>query len=253
VETYPYFDATANGIAFDALLGALGQIPEGEVVLLHGCCHNPTGIDPTAEQWELIANVLESRRLMPLVDFAYQGLGVGLREDALGVLTLCRPGAEMLIASSFSKNFGLYNERVGALTLVAKTEREAEASFSQIKNCIRANYSNPPFHGGAIVTLILQDAELRTEWEREVTAMRERINQMRKLMVDTLAALKVPRDFSFIQSQRGMFSFSGLTKEQVLTLRSKYAIYIVDSGRINVAGMTESNMETICRAMAEVL
>jgi aspartate/tyrosine/aromatic aminotransferase len=253
VETYPYFDPSTNGIAFDALLAALRQIPEGEVVLLHGCCHNPTGIDPSPDQWHQIADVLESRRLLPLVDFAYQGLGEGIREDAQGVLTLCRPGAELLIASSFSKNFGLYNERVGALTLVAKTAGEALSAFSQIKSCIRANYSNPPFHGGAIVAIIMLDAALRKEWEGEVQAMRDRINQMRKLMVNTLAAQKLQQDFSFIQRQRGMFSFSGLTKQQVLTLRNRYSIYIVDSGRINVAGMTESNMEIICRAIAEVL
>jgi aspartate aminotransferase len=253
VETYPYFDASNNGIACDALLNALQQIPEGEVVLLHGCCHNPTGIDPTLDQWRQIGEILRQRKLLPLVDFAYQGLGEGLREDARGVLVLCQLGLEMLIASSFSKNFGLYNERVGALTLIADSADAAALAFSQIKGCIRANYSNPPFHGGAIVATIMQDATLRSQWEGEVETMRGRINQMRKLFVSTLAAMQVQREFSFIERQRGMFSFSGLDKEQVLTLRKKYAIYIVDSGRINVAGMTESNMDSICRAIADVL
>jgi aspartate aminotransferase len=253
VETYPYFDAATNGISINGMLAALQQIPEGEVVLLHGCCHNPTGIDPTPELWRQIAEVMEKRNLLPLVDFAYQGLGEGLLEDAQGVLTLCRPGRELLVASSFSKNFGLYNERVGALTLIAGTAESAASAFSQVKSCIRANYSNPPFHGGAIVATIMQDASLRAEWLEEVQAMRNRINLMRKLFVRTLADLKVERDFSFIERQRGMFSFSGLTKDQVLALRRKYGIYVVDSGRINVAGMTASNMEPLCKAIADVL
>ncbi len=253
VETYPYFDAATNGIAFDAMLAALQQIPEGEVVLLHGCCHNPTGIDPTLELWNKIAEIMERRNLLPLVDFAYQGLGEGLVEDAQGVLALCQPGKELLIASSFSKNFGLYNERVGALTLIAISTESAASAFSQVKSCIRANYSNPPFHGGAIVAAIMRDPALRADWEAEVQAMRDRINQMRKLFVRTLAAMNAERDFSFIERQRGMFSFSGLNKEQVLALREKYAIYIVDSGRINVAGMTEFNMEPLCRAIADIL
>jgi aspartate/tyrosine/aromatic aminotransferase len=253
VKTYPYFDAATNGLAFDDMLAALRQIPEGDVVLLHACCHNPTGIDPTPEQWSQIADVIEERRLLPLVDFAYQGLGDGLREDARGLHTLCRPGSELLIASSFSKNFGLYNERVGALTLVAGSQAAAEAALSQVKLCIRANYSNPPAHGAAIVTTIWNDPELRAEWEAEVKAMCDRINEMRSLFVETLADKGGRRDFSFIARQRGMFSFSGLTPEQVETLRQRYSIYIVNSGRINVAGMTRANMDAICQAIADVL
>jgi aspartate/tyrosine/aromatic aminotransferase len=253
VKTYPYFDAATNGLAFDDMLAALRQIPEGDVVLLHACCHNPTGIDPTPEQWSQIADVIEERRLLPLVDFAYQGLGDGLREDARGLHTLCRPGSEMLIASSFSKNFGLYNERVGALTLVAGSQAAAEATLSHVKLCIRANYSNPPAHGAAIVTTIWNDPELRAEWEAEVKAMCDRINEMRSLFVETLADKGGRRDFSFIARQRGMFSFSGLTPEQVETLRQRYSIYIVNSGRINVAGMTRANMDAICQAIADVL
>lgn len=253
IDTYPYFDATANALDFDAMIARLRTIPEGDVVLLHGCCHNPTGIDPTPEQWQIIGDILEARRLLPLIDFAYQGLGDGLEEDAAGVRALCRPGREMFICSSFSKNFGLYNERVGALTVVAGNEQGAQIALSQLKACIRANYSNPPAHGAAIITTILNDADLRAEWESEVTAMRDRINGMRALFVDTLKAKGVQRDFSFLKQQRGMFSFSGLTREQVETLRQKYAIYILASGRINVAGMTQSNMGPLCDAIADVL
>jgi aspartate/tyrosine/aromatic aminotransferase len=254
VETYPYFDAAANTLAFDAMLAALQQIPEGDVVLLHGSCHNPTGVDPTPEQWTKIAEVLKARKLVPLVDFAYQGLGTGIREDAHGVLTLCAAGLEMLIASSFSKNFGLYNERVGALTLVSASPEAAAAAFSHMKIVIRVNYSNPPAHGGKIVTTILKSPELRAEWETEVASIRDRIRGVRKRFVEELRAQGVTKDFSFIERQNGMFSFTGLTKEQVQTLRDKYSVYIVETGgRINVAGMTEANLPSLCKAIAQVL
>lgn len=253
VETYPYFDPANNSLAFDEMMAALRAIPERNVVLLHGCCHNPTGIDPTPEQWAAIAEVLARRSLLPFVDFAYQGLGDGLREDAVGVLALCRRLPEMLIASSFAKNFGLYNERVGALTLVARSRETAEIALGHLKQVIRASYSNPPAHGAAIVTTILNDPQLRAEWEGEVKTMRERLNRTRQLFADTLASLGVTHDFTFLKRQRGLFSFSGLTREQVDTLREKYSIYIVGSGRINVAGINEANIERLCRAIAEVL
>ncbi len=253
VRTYPYFDSKSNGLDFSAMLTALRQIPEGDVVVLHGCCHNPTGVDPTPEQWSQISQVIADRRLLSLVDFAYQGLAEGMREDAAGLLSLIRPGAELLIASSYSKNFGLYNERVGALTAVCADSAATEPVLSQFKTCIRANYSNPPAHGAAVVVTILEDAELRAEWENEVRAIRERINAMRTLFVKTLEKCGVKRDFSFIARQRGMFSFSGLSPDQVKRLREEYAIYIVGSGRINVAGMAENTMETLCRAIAAVL
>ncbi|MCB9781389.1 MAG: aspartate/tyrosine/aromatic aminotransferase [Candidatus Omnitrophica bacterium] len=253
IETYPYFDASKNDLDFDSMIQALGQIPEGDAVLLHGCCHNPTGIDPSVEQWKEIAKVVGERGLLPLVDFAYQGLADGLTEDAVGFLNLCQPGRELLIASSFSKNFGLYNERVGALTVVAADSASAEKAIGHIKTCIRCNYSNPPFHGGGIVTTILNDAALRKDWESEVAEMRVRINGMRTLFVKTLADKGVDRDFGFITRQRGMFSFSGLTKDQVERLKKEYAIYIVGSGRINVAGMTEDNMGRLCDAIKTVL
>ncbi|MCA9410709.1 MAG: aspartate/tyrosine/aromatic aminotransferase [Candidatus Omnitrophica bacterium] len=253
IETYPYFDASKNDLDFDSMIQALGQIPEGDAVLLHGCCHNPTGIDPSVEQWKEIAKVVGERGLLPLVDFAYQGLADGLTEDAVGFLNLCQPGRELLIASSFSKNFGLYNERVGAMTLVGATAEAAAAAFSHVEKAIRSNYSNPPSHGGAIVATILNDAALRKDWESEVAEMRVRINGMRTLFVKTLADKGVDRDFGFITRQRGMFSFSGLTKDQVERLKKEYAIYIVGSGRINVAGMTEDNMGRLCDAIKTVL
>jgi aspartate/tyrosine/aromatic aminotransferase len=253
VQTYPYFDAGSNDLSFDAMLAALEIIPVGDVVVLHGSCHNPTGADPTPEQWSTIANVLADRKLLPLIDFAYQGFGEGIAQDARGILALAGRCREMLVASSFSKNFGLYNERVGALTLVAASQGAADSSLSQIKSIIRANYSNPPAHGAKIVTTILRTPELRTEWEAEVAEMRGRIHEMRQRFVRELRALGIGRDFSFIERQHGMFSFTGLTKEQVRTLRERYAIYIIDSGRINVAGMTEFNIPLLCRAIADVL
>ena len=253
VQTYPYFDSTTNSLAFDAMLDALSKLPASDVVLLHGSCHNPTGVDPTPEQWARIGDVIEARQLLPMVDFAYQGLAVGLNEDAVGLRSLYRPGREMLVVSSFSKNFGLYNERVGAVTLVAGSPAAAQASLSHIKACIRSNYSNPPAHGAKIVTTILQTPELCTDWESEVAGMRQRISTMRQRFSGELAALGVQRDFSFIQRQHGMFSFTGLTKEQVRRLREEHSIYIVDSGRINVAGMTEANLPVLCQAIAAVL
>lgn len=253
VATYPYFDAARNGINFDAMLAALHQIPSGDVLLLHGCCHNPTGSDLTLAQWQQIGAVVVERGLLPLIDFAYQGFADGLHEDAAGLLAMVQTGSELLVASSFSKNFGLYSERVGALTLVAKNEGMAQAALSHIKSAIRANYSNPPAHGAAVVTTVLNDPELRALWEQEVDAMRERINGIRHLFVETLNEKGVARDFSFIAQQRGMFSFSGLNANEVQALREKYGIYIVGGGRINVAGMTEANMDYLCGAIADVL
>lgn len=253
VNSYPYIDAEGKGLDFDAMIAALRQVPAGDVVLLHACCHNPTGIDPTPEQWDEIGRVLAERRALPLVDFAYQGFGDGLRDDATGLLRLLQSNAELLVCSSFSKNFGLYSERTGALTLVAADPQAAQIALSNVKRCIRANYSNPPKHGAAIVATVLSDEGLTKLWESEVTAMRDRINGMRRLFVDTLKARGVDRDFSFLLPQRGMFSFSGLSPVQVDELRSKHAVYIVGSGRINVAGMTEANMNPLCDAIADVL
>jgi aspartate/tyrosine/aromatic aminotransferase len=250
---YTYFDKATNGVNFDGMLSALQAIPEGDVVVLHGCCHNPTGGDLLPEQWKLVGTVLAERKVLPLVDFAYQGFANGLRDDAAGLDVLSATCDSLLVASSFSKNFGLYNERVGALTLVAANAEQAETALTHIKRVARANYSNPPAHGGAIVATVLTDPELRRQWEGEVAEMRERINTMRHLFVETLQDKGVERDFSFIARQRGMFSFSGLNPEQVKALRDRYAIYIVGSGRISVAGMTDANMDYLCTAIAEVL
>jgi aspartate/tyrosine/aromatic aminotransferase len=253
IEGYTYGDDSGRELDFDGMCAALAAIPAGDVVCLHACCHNPSGIDPTPEQWRKVGDIVYERGLLPLFDFAYEGFGDGLSEDGRGVAEFCRPGREMLICSSFSKNFGLYSERVGALTLVAGEAGAARAGLSQIKACIRANYSNPPRHGAAIVAEVLDDADLRRQWESELAEMRSRINGMRKLFVQAMKARGVDRDFSFIERQRGMFSFSGLTPEQVEELRDKHSIYIVRNGRINVAGMTEANMDRLCDAIASVL
>jgi aspartate/tyrosine/aromatic aminotransferase len=252
-KSFPYFDAKKNSLAFEEAIEAIQKMPAGDVIMLHGCCHNPTGIDPTPEQWDRLANAIYDRGLLPFLDFAYQGFADGIDEDAVGLRALSRPGTELIVCSSFSKNFGLYCERVGALTMVAKDKGAADAVQSQVKTCIRANYSNPPAHGAELVTTVLGDGELRKTWEREVAQMRDRINGMRELLVKTLKAKGVPGDYSFITRQRGMFSFSGLTPPQVEALKQKFAIYIVGSGRINVAGITDSNVGPLCEAIAEVV
>lgn len=252
-KSFPYFDAKTNGLAFEEALAAIKTMPGSDVVLLHGCCHNPTGIDPTPKQWKKLADAVFAGGLLPLLDFAYQGFADGIAEDAVGLKAFVRPGAELIVCSSFSKNFGLYCERVGALTVVAVDKKGADTVQSQVKACIRANYSNPPAHGAELVTTVLGEPALRREWEGEVTQMRDRINGMRQLLVKTLKAKGVPGDYSFITRQRGMFSFSGLTPEHVKALKEKYAIYIVGSGRINVAGITEENVEPLCEAIAEVV
>ncbi len=252
VQQYDYLNAGKNGLDFDAMMDSLRQIPAGDVVLLHACCHNPTGVDPDPDQWKQIAEVVKKGNLLPLVDFAYQGFGRGLMEDREGLSQVCQLADEMLICSSFSKNFGLYGERVGAMTLVARSAEAAAAGLSHVKVCVRSNYSNPPRHGGAIVTAVLDDPALRASWEQELGAMRDRIRGMRELFVRKLDEKGIDRDFSHITQQTGMFSFSGLTPMQVDRLRNEFSIYIVGSGRINVAGMTESNMDRLCEAIKTV-
>lgn len=253
VASYPYFDKATNGLAWDALCEALNKVPAGDVVLLHGCCHNPTGIDPTPAEWRQIAAILRERGALPLIDFAYQGFATGLREDTAVLDAFCTPGAELLICSSLSKNFGLYRERVGALTVVAANQGDAQKTQSQVKSAIRSNYSNPPAHGAGVAAMVLGKSELRALWEEELASMRNRIHLMRTQFVENLKKHGVKQDFSFIAGQKGMFSFSGLTPEQVQKLRDDFAIYIVGSGRINVAGMTDANMEPLCAAIAAVL
>ena len=254
VEAYSYLNDAGRGLDFEALMSTLRGIRAGDIVLLHACCHNPTGIDPTREQWKQIADVFHERGLLPLVDFAYQGFGDGLEEDAAGLRELARPGKELLVCSSFSKNFGLYGERVGALTLVAASSDAAQRALSQVRISIRTNYSNPPTHGAAIVATVLSDPDLRRQWEQELAAMRQRIHAMRSLFVATMKRLKPKHDFSFLAGQKGMFSFSGLTNMQVDELRAKHGVYVVgNGGRINVAGMTPDNMQPLCEAIAAVL
>ncbi|WP_254507152.1 amino acid aminotransferase [Anatilimnocola floriformis] len=253
-DVYTYLDSTGKGLDFDGMIASLEKLPAGDIVLLHACCHNPTGIDPTPEQWKKIAAVIKDKKLLPIVDFAYQGFGDGLEEDAVGLREIAATGVDVLVCSSFSKNFGLYGERVGALTLVTNTAEAAQRALSQVRISIRCNYSNPPTHGGALVAGVLNDAALRKQWEGELAAMRNRINKMRHLFVDTMKKLKPEKDFSFLISQKGMFSYSGLTNMQVDELKTKHAVYVVgNGGRINVAGMTEENMPKLCAAITAVL
>ncbi|MDX2480833.1 MAG: amino acid aminotransferase [Desulfuromusa sp.] len=252
-EKYAYRDPETNGLDFDAMYESIKKIPKGDVILLHGCCHNPTGIDPTPEQWSKVGALLAELGVLPLVDFAYQGLANGIEEDRAGLLELVKKVKQMIVCSSFSKNFGLYRERIGALTVVADDATQASTVMSQVKLRIRYNYSNPPSHGGQIVAVVLSDAELKARWIEEVADIRDRINEMRHLFVKTLKEKGVQQDFSSIIEQRGMFSFSGLTKDQVDRLRDEYSIYIVGSGRINVAGMTPDNMDRLCEAIKSVL
>ena len=254
-KSYPYFDPATHGLAFDRMLAVLERAPEGDLVLLHGCCHNPSGVDPTAEQWSEIGELLAARRLFPVVDFAYQGFARGVEEDVEWLRVLCRAVPELMVCASFSKNFGLYNERVGALTVVAADAGRAAAVLSQVKRTARANYSNPPAHGAAIVDTVLGDPELRAQWEAELDRMRRRIQRMRRLLAAGLDQRGVrlhPDGNGFIVRQNGMFSFSGLGPEQVETLRREHAIYLVGSGRINVAGVTEANVDRLCDAIAAV-
>lgn len=253
VREYAYYDAANHALDFDGLLNSLKQAQAGDVVLFHGCCHNPTGIDPTAGQWAQLAELSIANGWLPLFDFAYQGFAKGLEEDAQGLRIFAAKHQELIVASSYSKNFGLYNERVGACTLVAADAETADRAFSQVKAAIRANYSNPPSHGAAIVATILGDNALRALWEQELTDMRQRIHRMRQLFVNTLQEKGAEQDFSFIINQNGMFSFSGLSREQVLRLREEFGVYAVNSGRVNVAGMTPDNMAPLCEAIVAVL
>lgn len=253
IKEYSYYRAETHDLDFDAMMTDLQQASEGDLVLLHGCCHNPTGIDLNINQWQQVAKLCAEKGLVPLFDFAYQGFGTGIEEDAQGLRAVAALVPELLVANSFSKNFGLYNERIGAVTLVAKDSESVARAFSQVKRTIRANYSNPPAHGAMIVSTILNDGELNALWQQELTEMRQRIASMRTLFVESLKAEGVDRDFSFISRQNGMFSFSGLNKEQVARLKDEFGVYIVGSGRISVAGMTKTNMPVICKAIAKVL
>ena len=252
-ENYAYYDAAKKGLNFAGMLADLEKAGPSDLVLLHACCHNPSGVDPTPEQWRELAAVAQKRGFLTLFDFAYQGFGDGVDADALPVRLFAERGLELIVCSSFSKNFGLYNERVGAITLLTGSKDAGDKALSQLKSTIRSNYSNPPAHGGAVVTAVLSDPELAALWQREVDGMRDRISRMRTLFVETLKQKGVKQDFSFIASQKGMFSFAGISPEQVDRLKDEFGIYAVRSGRINVAGMSESTMDRLCTAVAAVL
>ena len=253
IQTYPYTDETGRRIDEDALLGALSKASPGDVVLLHGACHNPTGVDPSPALWRKLGDLVEERRLLPLVDLAYQGFGDGLAEDAAGLLELVRPGAELLVSTSFSKTFSLYAERVGALIVIAGNAADANAIQSHVKIAVRVNYSNPPAHGADIVRTILADEALRARWEIELAGMRNRINANRAALVEALQARSIPGDFSAIATQRGMFALLGLTTGQVARLRDEHGVYVVGKGRINVAGFTAANLDPFADRLAQVL
>ncbi|OPX54802.1 aromatic-amino-acid transaminase [Oceanospirillum multiglobuliferum] len=253
VRTYPYYDAQRNALAIDQMLACITQMTAGDVILLHASCHNPTGIDPSFSQWQQISKAVAERGVVPLIDCAYQGFGEGLEEDVQGLRLLVEQCPEALITTSCSKNFGLYNERVGALSVITETSEANQKTMSQVANCIRANYSNPPAHGAAIVCTILSDNTLRQQWEAELAEMRDRIRLMRTTLVKHLKEINCSRDFSFIAEQKGMFSYSGLSKEEVLFLREQHGIYAVDTGRINVAGINANNIERLGFAINQAI
>ena len=252
-EQYPYYRSGEASVRFEAMLEALNRAPRGDIVLLHGCCHNPTGMDPDPGQWREIAEVIASRRLLPFIDFAYQGFSAGLQEDALPVRLLLDRVPEMIVSSSCSKNFGLYRERVGSLSLVSETASTAAVVRSQAYNIVRTMYSMPPDHGAAIVAAILNDAKLRNEWLEELEAMRMRLKGMRELLATALREKAPGHDFSHIERGRGMFSFLGISAEQVSRLKSEFGVYMVDSSRINVAGITKNNIDYLGESIAKVL
>jgi aspartate/tyrosine/aromatic aminotransferase len=250
VKSYPYYNADTKALDVDGFFAALEQVPGGDCVLLHACCHNPTGVDLSAEQWKQVAAIAAKNGWTALADFAYQGFGDSLEADRVGIEELLKSGIDFFVASSFSKNFGLYRERTGALTAVAANPAACVTAMSHMKANARVIYSNPPAHGGMIVTTILQDSKLSSLWKTELDAMRERIAQARTALAEGLTRRGVPMDCSFMTRQRGMFSFSGLNKDQVEFLKNEKAVYIVGSGRINVAGLTQENMEYVCDAIA---
>jgi aromatic-amino-acid transaminase len=253
VNNYPYFDAKTHGVNFDGMLASFKAMPTGSIVVLHACCHNPTGADLTSEQWSTIIDVVASRGLIPFLDMAYQGFGDGIDADGQVVRRFAEAGVPLFVSNSFSKSFSLYGERVGALSIVAADSPEAARVLSQLKRVIRTNYSNPPTHGGKIVATILSNPELRTLWENELAAMRVRIRANRELLVDLLKEKAPKHDFSFVKQQRGMFSYSGLTKDQVTKLREKNAIYAIDTGRICVAALNAGNINDVVEAISQVL
>ena len=253
VVSYPYYDPATQGLRFDAMLAGLRALPAQTVVVLHACCHNPTGVDLTDAQWEQVVQVVKDNHLTPFLDIAYQGFGDGLLEDAAAVRLFAASGLSVFISSSFSKSFSLYGERVGALTLITGSADEAKRTVSQLKRVIRTNYSSPPTHGGAVVATVLSTPDLRQMWEDELADMRNRIRAMRHDLVQRLQHYGAKRDFDFVIRQRGMFSYTGLTEDQVNVLREQHGIYVVNTGRICVAALNSGNIDTVAKAIAAVL
>jgi aspartate/tyrosine/aromatic aminotransferase len=253
IQHYQYLDESNTKLDGQRMFESLNAAKAGQAILLHTVCHNPTGVDPSPDQWDEILQVVQSKGLYPIFDFAYQGFGVDLLADAHPIRHHLRAGGEALVCNSFSKNFGLYAERVGGITVVAQKESVAQAIHSQIQATIRTIYSNPPLHGGKIVETILADGELRREWEQELAAIRQRILQLRSDFVDRMGQLVPHRDFQFIRQQRGMFSYSGLDENQVSRLKEEFAIYALSNGRINIAGINQRNLDPLCQSIAKVL
>jgi aromatic-amino-acid transaminase len=253
VEAYPYYNAARRGIDFDGMLTALNVAPEGTIVVLHACCHNPTGYDITPEQWDQVIAAVKSRKLVPFLDMAYQGFGHGIAEDGAVIGKFVASGQDFFVATSFSKSFSLYGERVGALSVLCADKEEAGRVLSQLKIMIRTNYSNPPTHGAQVVATVLNTPELRSLWEKELGDMRLRIKQMRLALVEKLKAAGVKQDMSFITQQIGMFSYSGMSKAQMERLRDEFGVYGVDSGRICVAALNSKNIGYVCESIAKVI
>lgn len=253
VRSYPYYDAATHGVRFDAMVGALKKLPAGSVVVLHACCHNPTGVDLSPEQWERVIEVVNARGIVPFLDMAYQGFAEGLDADAAPVRRFAEACPVVFVSSSFSKSLSLYGERVGALSVVTESADVAARTLSQLKRVIRTNYSNPPTHGGQAAVLVLTTPELRVLWDRELGQMRDRIKSVRRELVDRIRAARADFDFSFVIRQRGLFSYSGLSREQVKRLREQYSLYAIDSGRICVAALNSRNIDYVARAIASVL
>jgi aromatic-amino-acid transaminase len=253
VEAYPYYDAAKRGIDFAGMLGALQGAPAGTIVVLHACCHNPTGYDISASQWDEVIAAVKSRNLVAFLDMAYQGFGHGIAEDGAVIGRFVAAGLSILVSTSFSKSFSLYGERVGALSVLCQDKQEADRVLSQLKITIRTNYSNPPTHGGAIVAAVLGTPELRAQWEQELAEMRVRIKQMRHKLVDGLKAAGVKQDMGFITSQIGMFSYSGLSKDQMVRLRTEFGVYGTDTGRMCVAALNSKNIDHVCASIAKIV
>ena len=253
VESYPYYDAAKRGVDFDAMLGALNAAAANTIVVLHACCHNPTGYDITAAQWDQVVAAVKSKNLIAFLDMAYQGFGNGIQEDGAVIGKFVDAGLTFFVSTSFSKSFSLYGERVGALSVLCTDKEEAGRVLSQLKIAIRTNYSNPPIHGGAVVAAVLNDPARRAVWEQELAEMRTRIKAMRQKLVDGLKAAGVAQDMSFITKQIGMFSYSGLTKDQMVRLRSEFGVYGTDTGRMCVAALNSKNIDYVCQSIAKVV